>query len=556
MKTWVTQIILLTVVAMASAAHGRASTFSASSFGAMGDGIHDDGPALRKAIAAAMQAGPGSRVVLEPKLYRLKEHVRHDFQFELANAKGISIEGNGARLINTPTNSLIRLRSCQDVHVRGLVIDYDPLPFTQGTIVRLDAAQGTFDLALHEDYPLPPPGSWVKQHLGDGGWQWGSVIDPQERHRRWDVQMHFFIKAVQALASTQRTYRIEVTPHFKQALVPVQPGDRFFLPLPYVRSGTRRGGSMGTNFSVIGCSDCKIEDISFYSARSGMVFGVSHNEGLITLRKLQVRFKPKTNRICTTWRDGIHSKDNRMGPVIEDCYFEGMLDDSINMGANTAMAREVRTDTEFILMGAPFRPDDEVLVWDPVTGRTLAKTRVASLRRERGAVIVTLQDAAPNVVVGRKRPHQDIASTHFYNLSRCGRGFIVRNCTFKPQRRHALLVRAPDGLIENNLIDGVGGSAVAMGNEIGSFYEGPFPHNTIVRNNTIRHTQGTAIQVYTRTKNQSADITRGVQIRNNSITVLPGKKAIVVQQARKVVQEGNRVVTETPIRIHEQTRKR
>jgi len=296
---------------------------------------------------------------------------------------------------------------------------------------------------------------------------------------------------------------------------------------------------MGTNFSVIACSDCTIEDVTFYSARSGMVFGVSHNEGPIALRKLNVRFKPDTSRICTTWRDGIHSKDNRVGPVIEDCYFEGMLDDSINMGANTAMAREVRSDTEFVLMGAPLGPGDEVLVWDPVTGRTLSRTTVASLRRDRNGVIVTLRDAVPNVVVGRKRPHQDIASTHFYNLSRCGRGFIVRNCTFKPQRRHALLVRAPDGLIENNLIDGVGGSAVVLGNEMGSFYEGPFPNNTIVRNNTIRNTRNTAICVYTRTTNQAAEMTHGVQIRNNTITVLPGKKGIEVKHARDVVVKDN-----------------
>jgi len=524
-------------VTIVSGADEQQTVFDISRFGAVGDGVHDDGPALRRAMAAAIQAGPGSRVVLSPKTYRLLENPRSDYQLDLTDVGGLIIEGNGARLINTPSSNLIRLRGCQGVTVRGLTVDYDPLPFTQGTIVQVDADEGTFDLRLHIGYPLPPADTWVKQRLGQGGWQWGSVIDPKERHRRWDVQMHFFIKSVQALDLAERLYRIEVTPQFKKALSPVRAGDRFFLPLPYVRSGGR-GGSMGTNFSVMACSNCTIEDITFYSARSGMVFGVSHNEGPISLRKLAIRFKPGTNRICTTWRDGIHSKDNRMGPVIEDCYFEGMLDDSINMGANTAMAREIRSDTKFVLSGAPFRPNDEVLVWDPVTGRTLARTTVVSLGRERGAVLVTLREPVSGVVTGRKRPHRDIASTHFYNLSRCGRGFVVRDCTFKPQRRHALLVRAPDGLIENNLIDGVGGSAVALGNEMGSFYEGPFPSNTIVRNNTIRNTQDTAIKVYTRTRKQAVTMTRGIQIRNNNITVLPGRKGIEVSHAQAVV-EGN-----------------
>jgi len=84
----------------------------------------------------------------------------------------------------------------------------------------------------------------------------------------------------------------------------------------------------------------------------------------------------------------------------------------------------------------------------------------------------------------------------------------------------------------------VGGSAVALGNEMGSFYEGPFPSNTIVRNNTIRNTQDTAIKVYTRTRKQAVTMTRGIQIRNNNITVLPGRKGIEVSHAQAVV-EGN-----------------
>lgn len=543
MKAWSILVVLGTLFPLGFGASAQQTVFDVSSFGAVGDGVRDDGPAIRRAIAAANQAGPASRVVLATKTYRLAENARSDYQFELMNVEDIHLEGRGARLINTPTNNLIRLRGCRNVTVRGLTIDYDPLPFTQGTMVKVDVQAGTFDLTLHRGYPLPPTDAWVKQRLGQGGWQWGSVIDPQGRHRRWDVQMHFFIKSVQPLDRAARLYRIEVTEPFKRALTPVRSGDRFFLPLPYVRSGGR-GGSMGTNFSVTGCSDCTVEDVTFFSARSGMVFGVSHNEGPVALRKLAVRFKPGTDRICTTWRDGIHSKDNKVGPVIEGCYFEGMLDDSINMGANTAMAREIRSDTEFVLAGAPFRPDDEVLVWDPVSGRKLAQTTVKGLRRERGGLVVTLRDAVANVVVGHKRPQRDIASTHFYNLSRCGRGFAVRNCIFKPQRRHALLVRAPDGLIENNLIDGVGGSAVVLGNEMGNFYEGPFPNNTIVRNNTIRHTQDTAISVFTRTKDRNVSMVHGVQIRNNTITTLPGRKGIEVRQAEAAV-EGNTVVHST-----------
>ncbi len=38
------------------------------------------------------------------------------------------------------------LERCADVTLRQLAIDYDPLPFTQGTIVALDPGRGTLDL--------------------------------------------------------------------------------------------------------------------------------------------------------------------------------------------------------------------------------------------------------------------------------------------------------------------------------------------------------------------------------------------------------------------------
>jgi lysophospholipase L1-like esterase len=83
---------------------------------------------------------------------------------------------------------------------------------------------------------------------------------------------------------------------------------------------------------------------------------------------------------------------------------------------------------------------------------------------------------------------------------------------------------------------------VVLGNEMGSFYEGPFPNHTIVRNNTIRHTQGTAIDVYTRARHPGAAMTHGVEIRDNRITVLAGMKGIDVRQARDVLVKGNVVM--------------
>jgi hypothetical protein len=110
--------------------------------------------------------------------------------------------------------------------------------------------------------------------------------------------------------------------------------------------------------------------------------------------------------------------------------------------------------------------------------------------------------------------------TGMYNVDACGANYVVRNCTFREQRRHAILARAPGGIIEGNTIDGVGGSGVYMTNEIGSFYEGPVPKNCIIRNNVFRNTQGPPIVVGSQRAKSLAAYAKNIQITGNSVESL------------------------------------
>lgn len=506
--------------------------------GAVGDGETDDGPAVRKALATAIQGGPGTKLVFDKRTYRFGPYRGGSSQIELTDVNGLTIEGNGATLLLHPQNGIFSIRRCLNILIRGFVIDFDPLPFTQGTIRAVRADEGVFEFELHAGYPLPPSDAIVKKRLGEGGWRWGTVIDPKERHRRWGIPDHYRIASVDAIGG--RIYRIKVTPSHKKGLKPVLPGDRFFLPLMLTEKGER---VFGENIAVRESADCILEGITIYSGRSGMNYSINRNEGLITLRNNTITFRPSSSRLCSTWKDGMHVKDNRVGPLIEGCHFEGMLDDSINISANTAMAINIISPKVFRLMGPAFSASDAVMIFDPQSGKT-QMTKVIETKVEGETHTVTLADSVEDVIVGRKQ-REHIKSTHFYNMSYINDGFIVRDCIFKPQRRHAMLVRSPNGIIDNNTIDGVGGAAVWMGNEMGSFYEGPFPQNNIIRNNTIRNTQLTAIHIYTRALNRHARHTSKIRVENNRITVLPEHMAISVRNAAGVELKSNRILDQT-----------
>jgi polygalacturonase len=59
------KFILSPVIVLLALITGHAADFPVAGFGATGDGKTDDGPAIRKAVEAAMVAGAGSRVVFE-----------------------------------------------------------------------------------------------------------------------------------------------------------------------------------------------------------------------------------------------------------------------------------------------------------------------------------------------------------------------------------------------------------------------------------------------------------------------------------------------------------
>jgi hypothetical protein len=66
----------------------------------------------------------------------------------------------------------------------------------------------------------------------------------------------------------------------------------------------------------------------------------------------------------------------------------------------------------------------------------------------------------------------------------------------------------------------VGGSGVYMVNLTGSFYEGPVPQNSIIRNNVFRNTQGTPIVVGSKSASSPAAYAKDVRITGNSIQAL------------------------------------
>ena len=65
----------------------------------------------------------------------------------------IEIVADGVEMICTQTTRALTIVECRNLSLRGLTIDYDPLPFTQGRITALSADKKTHDIELFKGYP-------------------------------------------------------------------------------------------------------------------------------------------------------------------------------------------------------------------------------------------------------------------------------------------------------------------------------------------------------------------------------------------------------------------
>ena len=106
-----------------------------------------DAAVIQAAIDAAIASGGPADVVLENRTYRI------DRTIVIKRTSDITIDGNGALLVMTKYVMAINVHDCARIRLTNMTYDYDPLPFTQGEVVKVDLQAMTWDLRIDDGYP-------------------------------------------------------------------------------------------------------------------------------------------------------------------------------------------------------------------------------------------------------------------------------------------------------------------------------------------------------------------------------------------------------------------
>jgi hypothetical protein len=441
--------------------------------------------AISKAAGEAAKGGGGpAHIVLnlgKNAIYRINRPIA------FKELHGFELNGNGAQLINTTRGSTLTISACSRVTVRDLTIDYDPLPFTQGTIAGFDKAALQITVKVDAGYPDDPA---FLATITDGFFK---VMD------RGTKALKAGARDFLSPAKVERISQGLIKVHLRWSA-----NDRFPSQLPVAVGDTVTIANGYAHAIVVdGSSATSFTGLKLL-ASPGMGILENGGSGSMMLQKVSVVPGPRpkgavTDRLISTNSDGSHFITVERGPTMEDCRFANTSDDAVNVHGFYYYVVEKPAPRRYLLTpkwDIGLAAGDEVESCDHSTFRSLGRTKIEQFTKRnapelKGKIAPIWKNKSPTTqpdLIYDVVLEQDLslkAGDSLTSLSRIGAGATIRRCTFHACGR--VLVKAPNTVVEDCQFTYSSGNALQAGSDIGFWSESGFAENLVLRNNRFNH---------------------------------------------------------------------
>lgn len=372
---------------------------------------------LRAMVQSAIDNNE-TRLVIPPGVYKGPAPF-----FNIKNVKNLEIIADGVTMLCETQIRALEFQYCENVKLKGLTIDYNPLTFTQGDIV----AVGTnyVDVKIHDGYPLKP-------------YSRIDVIDPKTRYRKRGSKFVWGATAELREGNIVRVSQPELPSVAKV-------GDMATM-------STGPEGMYGAPHALV-ISNCKggmvLENVSIHSAPG---FGIFESEGVGGTHLKNCNVAPgatpegatEERMLSSSW-DAIQHTLLKKGPLVEGCVVKDAGDDSWSATWNGSFLLGSVNDDRITIDG-----DMSAVLQAGDTLRTSLSSEYVVIDRKSGITILL------------KTPCPWPTGTRLYSPNRRCESFVLKNNHFKSSGR--ILVKASHGLIENNIIE-EGHSGVTINSE-------------------------------------------------------------------------------------------
>jgi len=432
--------------------------------------VGDTVSTITNSIAAAAANTP-ARLTFEPGVYRL--HLPDDtWLFQLASVENLIIDGNGSTVIIDNHNSgFSQFTACSNILLRWVEVDYRteegvPTTHTAGTVISTDSPTGSFVFEPLAGY-LPPDDPIIRDATQR---RWGCLMHPDIPGRLKTGVNNWFDFKPEVDSLGDNRFRLYLVEDHKARIGNFQEGDRF------VKSATWGEYVM----SAFQSKDITYEQVVSYAGGANHFIG-NRNDGIHFLRCAS-RIKP--GRWVSNGCGGYVGTWYRTGFWIEECFTEGLFDDSVACNNRPLKIRDVISESTFRIWyttpASMLEVGDHLTIYNPSTASINATVQVTGF--DRSSWNVTVDGSIGEVFPG----NTETTNTFVYIDELTHPYAYVRNNTFQNSRRFGCgAFRSHGGVIEGNTFIGLSEAAISCDNDRDISGGGLNARNVRVLNNYI-----------------------------------------------------------------------
>lgn len=403
--------------------------------------------------------------------------------------KNVTINGNGSTVYCKSNSMAFQFQDCENVTLKDLTIDYDPVCYTQGTIISVSNDSRIWKVKLHDGYPTQV----IAKHKLE-------LFDPVTKlvkKNLFNIQSGDY-DMVQSVADPTL---IDIT--IKRSITAgiIKQGEYVVMSLEIPT------GMSGHTMFIWACKNFIAENVTIYG--SNMMSIIEHDCENSKYLNCNITRNPNdptksVPRLRSGNFDGIHSKHALIGPTIENCIVQYNGDDGIAVNGRFYLVYKVDPANNYVYLLSkedPIRiiPGDKMAVVDnggSMKGSVgiLENTTIIPSDAEKTACTAkftallspTAYQTGARIKI-ENWPVTGIAlGDYVYSENRIGAGFKITNCNVGHNAGRGLLIKSSNGLIKNNLVEGSQLGGIVLAPEI-SWCEAGHSNNVQIIGNTVRH---------------------------------------------------------------------
>ena len=435
-----------------------------------------------KALQAAIDAAPdGTEFVFPAGTYFLARQVpvngRRDLRFRGEPGAVLMLHFSPWGAVSE-NNTAFACTRCERVAFERFDVTTDNPPNASGKVVAVDPARGTYDVRIHDEFPITGWEHFFGVDTFDDEGTPDYVIDSYDRVTKAEVPDG---KGGRRTKFTGAKYEV-IGPQLVRVVPPG--GTRFRFDrmrighnvlMRYIIYGS-------TVFAFAGCREITLRDIEIRRCAS---FGatVSPPSADFTFERFNMRTPKGSRALYCANADGIHVLGLAGSFVMRDCHFDGLGDDALNIHGKagevkrydpaTGEAEMICRNTarrETALPGGWAKAGDRLVVYDAKTCLTKGKIEVVDYRDGKGRVRAGAVALKAGDMLANDRDFPAV---------------LISGCSVRHTRARGILLQSRDMVIEDCRFQGLSLPGLLIAPDLGYWNEVGPTVNTEIRGCTF-----------------------------------------------------------------------